>query len=189
MAAETPKYRYRVDAADVILSANPFWFAFAQENGAAELTERSVLGQSLWNFVEGEAVRRLYREIHARVRVSGRRVVLPFRCDSPLLRRHMRLTITREDEGALLYECILVRAEPQRRLAVLDAEQPRSDAFLTICSCCKRALLEPVGWLDVEDIAARLKLFETQRVPRLHHVICPSCTHALREASDNGNAA
>jgi hypothetical protein len=189
MADEIPRYRYRVDASDSLVWVGSLWLAFARENGAAELTEEAVLGRSLWDFVEGKETRELYREIHTRVRSGVPSVVLPFRCDSPSLQRHMRMTITREDAGYLMYESLLVRAVPQRHLGILDSQQPRSRAFLTMCSCCKRGLIEPVGWLNVEEFSARLQLFEAPKVPRLRHTICPACTAALRKTLDNGNAA
>lgn len=189
MATEPPKYRYRVDAADVLVWVDASWLAFAQENGAAELTEEKVLGRSLWEFVAGEDMRRLYMEIHSRVRMSDSPMVFPFRCDSPSLQRHLRAKITPGDAGHLTYENVVVWAAPQRRLSVLEREQPRSKSFLTLCSCCKRALLDPMGWLDLADVAIRLRLFETRRVPSLRHSICPACADALQVAADNGSAA
>jgi len=82
-----------------------------------------------------------------------------------------------------------VRAVPQRNSEILDSRRQRSTATLTICSCCKRALLEPAAWLDLEDVSVRLQLFETQHVPQLRHTVCPQCTDALRNLSGNGNAA
>lgn len=183
------KYRYRVDAADTIVWVDQLWLAFANENGAPDLTEELVLGRPLWDFISGDVTRRLFSEIHRRVRLSHNPVVLPFRCDSPSLRRHLRLTIAEEQAGALIYESVLLRVEPQRYLAALDPEQPRSDCILTMCSCCKRALLEPVGWLELEDVAVRLRIFDRQEVPELRYTICPECGHAVNNSSDDGNAA
>ena len=189
MSAQVPKYRYRVDAADLLVWVDELWLAFARENGAAGLIRESVLGRSLWDFVVGDELCRLYMEIHARVRSSGLPAVLPFRCDSPSLQRHMRLTITRGDQGQLEYESLLVRAVPQRNSELLDSKRQRSTTTLTICSCCKRALLEPDEWLDLEDVSIRLQLFEAPQVPELRHTICPPCADALRNLSDNGSAA
>jgi hypothetical protein len=189
MATQYPTYRYSVDADDVLVWADEWWIAFAQENGASQLVKKSFLGRPLWDFVAGEEICQLYAAIHARVRISGKRVVLPFRCDSPSLQRHMRLTITREDSGQLLYESVLLRALPQRYLGVLDSNLPRSNAFLTLCSCCKQALLEPSGWIDIEDIAVRLKLLESQSVPELRQTICPTCVDTMQNSIDNVNAA
>lgn len=189
MAASRPKYCYRVDTTDRLVWVDAWWLAFAAENGAHELTEQSVLGRSLWDFVDGTEPRRLYEEIHARVRRTSKAIVLPFRCDSPTLQRHMRLTIALGEKGELHYESILLRVEPQRILTILDPQQSRTDAKLTMCSSCKRALLEPVGWLEVEDVSVRLLLFESRRVPQLCYTICPNCAVAMGDSPPNGNAA
>jgi hypothetical protein len=148
-----------------------------------------VLGRPLWDFVAGKESRRWYAEIHARVRRTSQTLVLPFRCDSPTVQRQMRLTITPGERGELHYESVLLRVESQRSVALIDPEQPRANAMLTMCSCCKRALLEPVGWLEVEEISIRLRLFESQHVPQLCYTICPDCANVLRDSPPNGNAA
>ena len=180
LAAKVPRYRYRVDAADVLVWVDELWLAFAKENGAPGLTREMVLGRSLWDFVVGDELCQLYREMHSRVRQSGLPAILPFRCDSPWLQRHMRLTISSEDNGQLAYESLLVSAVPQSNREVLDTWRPRSATTLAICSCCRRALLEPVGWLDLEDASVRLQLFEGHSVPTLRHTICPDCAGTLQ---------
>jgi hypothetical protein len=186
---ESPKYRYRVDRADTLVWVNSWWLAFARENGAAEITEQSVFGRSLWNFVDDPLTRKIYSELHGRIRATRKPVVLPFRCDSPSVRRDMRMTISPEDHGQLLYECVLVRAEPCRRLALFDTQQERADSFLTLCSCCKRALIEPAGWLDIEDAVARLGVFAQESVPQLRHTVCSRCADTLCRMPDDGDAA
>jgi len=189
MVLEAPKYQYWLDASDAVVRVDEQWLAFARENGADELIEALVLGRSIWDFIEGESTRNIYRQIHARVRTDIERVVLPFRCDSPTLQRHMRLTITRGERGELAYESLLVRAVSQRYLSVLDHTKKRTSAVLTMCTNCKRCLLESVGWIGVEDISARLRLFDSPEVPKLRHTVCPQCASALQFHPDNGNAA
>ncbi len=178
MVTATPIYRYRVDAADALIWVDDLWLAFARENGAADLTEQAVLGRTLWEFIMGEETRHLYRAIHARVRTHVKSVVLPFRCDSPTLQRHMRLTITRETMGHLRYDSMLVRVVPQDEQPLLNPRRPRSLSVVTMCSCCKRALLESAGWLEAEDFTARLGLFNCEKVPQIRHTLCPDCIHA-----------
>jgi hypothetical protein len=67
------------------------------------------------------------------------------------------------------------RVEPTEWFKMLDPLVPRSHALLTLCNCCKRALVEPCGWLEIEDAVARLHLLEEERVPRLRHAVCPDC--------------
>lgn len=189
MAPETQYYRYRVNADDQLVGVDALWLAFARENGAADLTQLSVLGRSLWDFVEGEAIRAVYSDIHARVRSGGKSAAFYFRCDSPLLKRHMRMTISPGEAGQLIYESQVVWTEPQRNLALLDADQPRSKSFLTICSCCKKAMLEPVGWQDIESVSRSLGILEMGKVPQLRHTICPVCSDTLSNSIVNSDVA
>ncbi|QEG34809.1 hypothetical protein [Bythopirellula goksoeyrii] len=189
MAAEIPRYRYRVDRDDLLIWVDSHWLGFAKENGATELTQEYVIGRSLWNFVGGESVCALYQQVHSRVRSNNKPVVLPFRCDTPTLIRHMRMIIHPEEGGQILYESLLTKTESQPYLGILDMSRPRSNRILTLCSCCKRALLEPVGWLAAEDVSARLKLFDAERFPIMRETICPKCAESMANGLDNGNAA
>ncbi|TWT82816.1 hypothetical protein CA13_42790 [Planctomycetes bacterium CA13] len=175
-----PVYQYSVDEADIIIRVNDWWIAFAKENNAAVLDEPSVVGHAVWDFIADEPTRMLYKEIHEQVRKSGIPITVPFRCDSPTLKRFMQLTIGKNPRGQLLYESSLIRAVPQARCAVLDSQQKRSNAFLTMCSFCKRSLVEPSGWLEMENISLKLRQYERQTVPELRYTVCPVCVNQLR---------
>ncbi|WP_040767103.1 hypothetical protein [Novipirellula maiorica] len=168
-------YRYRVDASDMIVAVDQWWIAFARENNTTDLDEDSVVGKSLWDFISDYPTQRLYQEIHRFVRMTGNPITVPFRCDSPTLRRYMQLTIRRLETQELGYESVLLRAVPSRRLAILDPTEERSAAFLTMCSFCKRSLVEPSGWLEIENIAIKLRLYRKQTVPEIRYTVCPDC--------------
>jgi hypothetical protein len=161
-----PLYRYCLNASDVI----------ARENGASELTRPAVVGQVLWRFITDEPTRALYREIHAHVRSAGSRITVPFRCDSPTLQRHMELTIDSRPDHQLCYECSIIRVVPQDYQGVLDSKRKRSRDFLTMCSFCKRSLIEPSGWLELTDISFALRLYRRESFPQLRYTVCPECT-------------
>ena len=187
--SETCKYRYRLDANDVLVEVDARWLAFARENGAMGLNRDAVLGRSIWEFIKGETVIAIYKAIHERVRRDADSAVFPFRCDSPNLRRYMRMTITPGRHGELLYETVMERAIPQRPLAMLDAQRPRSAQSLDVCSCCKRAMLEGIGWLDLEDVSFRLGLLEAASVPEVRHALCPRCANAIHNSSNGSDVA
>jgi hypothetical protein len=178
MVAPSHKYVYAINEWDVISDVDPAWLAFASENGAAELTRPYVIGRSLWEFIEGKETQQLYASIIQRVRTETPRVVIPFRCDSPTLRRYMRLTISRQPSRVIRFESFIDRVEPRGYLRLLDSHTRRTQQQLTLCSCCKRALIEPSGWMDIEDAAAYLHLFEQSAAPQLRQIICPACASA-----------
>src|SRR6056297_1489890 len=159
MVASIPQiYRYRLDRSDVIDFVDSWWLAFATENGADELNETFVVGRPIWDFIGDEPTRSLYREVYQHVRSTGQPIDIPFRCDSPTLRRYMQLTVRREKDDRLLLESKMIRTASQQGLRVLSRSARRSSSFLTMCSFCKRSLIEPAGWLEMQDIALRLKL-------------------------------
>jgi hypothetical protein len=51
---------------------------------------------------------------------------------------------------------------------------------LTMCSFCKRSLIEPSGWLEMEDISLRLKMDDQPSVPELRYTVCPDCSSRYR---------
>lgn len=189
MQSTTATYRYRVDADDRLVWVDAWWLAFAAENGAAELTETAVLGRRLWDYVADDTTSALYHQIHDRVRQSGGPIVLSCRCDSPTLRRQMRLSLTRCEAGQIDYESVLLKAEPVAYLAALDPRADRSKEVLILCSCCKQVLVESTGWLALEEAAARLRLFDQPSGPRLRYAVCPACAKVARKANGNGDVA
>lgn len=189
MRPDLPTFRYRVDAANRLAWIDPWWLAFAQENGATELTEASVIGRTLWDFLADDLTKSLYREVHARIRTTGKAAVIPFRCDSPTLKRNMRLVITPLPLGQLGYESTLVSVEPIARQQILDPGVRRSSDQVTMCSCCKRCLIESHGWLEPEDVMRLAVVLQKQRVPCIRYAICPDCAGVLSESPKNGSAA
>lgn len=170
-----PVYSYQVDADDRITSVNADWLAFAAENNARDLQESNVLGHSLWEYVAGDDTIRLYQSVLARIRRTRCSVVLPFRCDSPTLQRHMRMTILPEASAGIRFDCVIEKVRPTPVMSLLDSGQPRSRDHLDMCSCCKRIDIPPLGWLEVSEVVGRLNLFEIEQVPRLHQTVCQQC--------------
>ena len=177
------RYQYRVDQHDRIAWVNSWWLAFAQENGAGQLTEQQVIGRLLWDFIADDETCKLYRSLHGRLRGRDETVVIPFRCDSPTLQRQMRLKVSgNSGDNSLTYEGDVVQAKPREYLAVLDSSKPRTLPCLWMCSCCKHVLLEPQGWLEVKDLSDRLQLNRRDRLPRCRQTLCPHCRKVLNES-------
>ena len=176
VATDRQRFQYRIDHNDNIVWVNSWWLAFARENDAVELADPAFLGQSLWDSIADEQTLELYQEIHTHVRGNDQTRVVPFRCDSPTVRREMQLFITgSSDNDDLLYEGRMLRATPTRYSPMLDVRRPRLDAFLSICSCCKRVLLESHGWLAVDEVCEKLRLDVKEKLPSWRQTLCQQC--------------
>ena len=186
MIFSTPnRYQYTIDSDDKMTSVSTLWLAFARENGAPELTRDFVIGKELWTFVDGEMTKLLYQELVRNVRERDTEIVIPFRCDSPSVRRDMRLEVKQIGQGSIRFDGVLMSAEPRSYLPILDRRVPRISDYVTICSCCKLALVETVGWLNLEEAVVHLKCLEGDSEPRLQYSLCPECTFKLASFGTN----
>ena len=92
MTDEETNFVQRIDATDNICYVNTAWCRFAEENGCPDLPQQ-VIGTPLWNWIAGKETKHILRQLLAKVRSTQSSIELPFRCDSPAIRRFLRLQI------------------------------------------------------------------------------------------------
>jgi hypothetical protein len=169
-----------IDDEDRLVRVDKGFYRFAADNGWA--ASDSSLGRSLWDFVAGEEMRKLQRMLVRRVRGEAGDVELPFRCDSPGARREMDIHIAPSSAGTLVQFKARLRSEESREFQpLLDPEAIRADETIEMCGWCDRFR---VGgeWVEVEEAATRLKLFQRSELPAISHEVCPDCTEMLLAA-------
>jgi hypothetical protein len=172
---------YAIDEQDHLIRANEGYYRFAEENGWKEAS--TSLGRSLWDYVAGDEMRKLQRMLVRRIRDEVGSVELPFRCDGPDVRREMDIRIVARPGGrAVLFSARLRSEEPREELQpVLDPLAPRSSDTLTMCGWCDRFEVDG-EWVEVEEAARQLELFNRPELPGLSHGICPECNEMLLAA-------
>jgi len=172
---------YRIDPVDRVVSVDAGWIAFAEANRAPGLPQRTI-GRSIWMFVSNPTVRELYRSVFRRVRTSQQRVDVPFRCDSPEVRRFMTLAVCPADaqRGTLDCQVTLLREESQPAAARalyeamgVGASEWHVVGALTVCSWCKR--VEVDGWCEIDEALERRPALLTEPVQPITHGVCESC--------------
>lgn len=179
-------YTYRIDADNIITDLSEEWLTFARENEAPELTRERVLGRRLWDFVADVETRHLYELVFRKVRDQWAIVTIPFRCDSPTVRRFMLLTISPLVRANLRLQGVLVHTESRPANPLLGRTTPRAeDELLLICSWCRRVEVHE-EWIEADEAVRRLDLFQSSTLPRLTHGICEDCMQtALQELGDD----
>ena len=170
-----PLVTYTLNADDLIASTGADWAAFAQENGARELTEESVVGRSLWDFISDDGTRQVYKSIFRRVRLGGGPCLFPIRCDSPTMWRRVMMRVSKPSNDLIALECSLIDSRTRRLLQLLDVSSHRDENRLTLCSFCLKGLVEPLGWIEIEDAAKCLRLLEQTTAPQVVYAVCPTC--------------
>lgn len=177
---ESDSLIYVIDEHDRLVRVDGGFYSFAAENEWSD--SDSTLGRSLWDFVSGEEMRKLQRMLVRRVRGEAGSVELPFRCDSPDLRREMDIEIAPSSAGTLVQFKTRLRSEEAREFQLLlDPEARRSEALIEMCGWCDRFWVDD-AWVEVEEAAARLKLFQRSEPPAISHGVCPACTEMLMAA-------
>ena len=171
---------YVIDDQDRLVRVDQGFYRFAEENGW--IGSDSSLGRSLWDFVAGEEMKKLQRMLVRRVRGEVGTVELPFRCDGPGVRREMEIRISSSSAGRLVQFKARARSQEFREFQpLLDPEAERGDHLVEMCGWCDRFLVDG-QWVEVEEAARRLKLFQRSVPPAISHGVCPDCTEMLLAA-------
>jgi len=177
----TRSLSYAIDEHDHLIKVDRGYYSFAEENGWAEAG--GSLGRSLWDYVAGSEVRKLQRLLIRRIRDAVGDVELPFRCDGPDVRRRMSIRIVARPGGRVVLFSARLRSEEARDLhqLLLDPRILRNEETLEMCSWCDRFQVDG-EWVEVEEAARRLELFDRDELPALSHGICPDCNQLLLAA-------
>ncbi|HCE46896.1 MAG TPA: hypothetical protein DET40_25390 [Lentisphaeria bacterium] len=164
---------YLVNERDDICFVNGKYEEFAAANAGNAAASKSVLHQSLWNFVTDITTQELYRSALRKVR-EGNRLRFKFRCDSPDCRRmlEMNMQVVRNREVEFRIRTISEKKRPVQ--ALWDPLAIRSKDLLRVCSWCKKIQVGD-DWMEVEKAVTRLSLFERSVLPSVSHGICDQC--------------
>jgi len=178
--------RYAIDADDKICFVDEAWGRFAQANDGSELAQPAIIGQALWNHISDETTRKLYQQIVARVR-KGQVARFRLRCDGPKFRRLLEMTIRPALNGSVEFETGIVQIDDRAPLALLSRDTPRSSDLLRVCAWCTRVDVSAGAndWVEVEEAADRLRLFELEKAPQLTHGICEVCLESMTKTIEN----
>jgi len=114
------------------------WDQFAQENDGEDVASSSVLGRSIWAFITGDPARMWVETLFQLAAVTGKMVERPYRCDSPDLKRFMRMRIVPEGVGTLRIEHELLYTEKQQRTVIIRPARNLRASGLMRCSVCGR---------------------------------------------------
>ncbi|MEK7322097.1 MAG: hypothetical protein AABZ84_03345 [Pseudomonadota bacterium] len=174
------KFIHVVDGEDRIIAVNPAWSEFADENASPALAA-AVIGRPLWEHICDSDTLHLYQVLLERARKGTRPARVPFRCDSPALRRFMVMELVLQEDGLVRFTSWVDRQEARPFMALLDPAQARDEALLKMCGWCKKIESADDEWLEVETAVARLGLFDAVTVPRLTHTMCQACYARLYE--------
>ncbi len=174
---------YILDEKDRILSFNEAFRVFAQENDASSLLPK-VVGSNLWDHIAGLEVREMYRLLLNQVRLKGRSIRIPYRCDAPWMLRDLELELEPLPGGLVRIRSRTRRLELRQALALLDPRTERDPTrLLLVCSWCKR-IQDGSVWVEPEAYLQAHRLLTAQVMPQISHGMCSDCRTRVFAALD-----
>ncbi|OYP35174.1 hypothetical protein [Rhodopirellula sp. MGV] len=171
-----PTVRYAIDKHDRLLDVNEEWGEFANSNEAGTtLHPDSVIGKPLWNYIRDPSLQSIYRRLLCLVRDSGKPVEFPFRCDSPLFRRYMCMTILTREDGNVLFisqtQRVVKRTEQEIRLTrAFQGFQP-----IRQCSMCNLFKIRDGEWAEADVLVLESKVLAADQPATVIWGICEHC--------------
>jgi hypothetical protein len=158
------------------------------DDAPATLDPDALIGRNLFDFIQGNAVKDLYREILAQLRTHpDSSAELLYRCDSPGMMREYRLTIAAvaapEDGPCFLFASHPINRMQRPKLPLFAYQRfaglnPDPDLpLVAICSFCHRVRSkhdnerDDSAWIEPEQY---YQAGGSSRV-QLSHGVCPSC--------------
>lgn len=178
--------RYRIDGEDRLVFCNDEWDRFAAENDAPALAGAVICGRPLWDFIANAEVRHIHEALLKRVRLRQPVLSVPFRCDSPVQRRHMQMRIVRLPDNHVEFRCRTLQIE-NREPVYVHYGTDEGAAALRMCSWCNRMNIGRDAWDEIENAVARLGLLADTSPAPITHTICEHCL-ALLEQEDGADA-
>jgi hypothetical protein len=167
---------FLLNAQDEIIAVGEHWDAFAIENGAAELCGNAVIGKPLLDFVSGNVTRRFVHQLLQTVRANQRDLALDYRCDAPLQRRYMRMSISQIDGNLHFLHSVLKIEDRKQPLNFIKAPQRTKETKIR-CSICN---LVRVGdeWMEPETLLQGDSSGEMMVI----YGVCQSCQQKLQSS-------
>ncbi len=159
------------------------WLDFGAENDHARPAE-AFLKRIFRDFIHDAETRYFYQILVQKERGGAAPITLPFRCDSPNLRRFMALRIgLLPDAGRRQgqFQGPGAASGALRAAAFVGCGDTATDDLIKVCGWCKQVACERGRtWLEPEEAVVRLGLFEAPAAPTITHGICPACSGRLR---------
>ncbi len=161
---------YIINSEFRFIYCNPAWDRFASENGAPELTGRSVLGLSFWDFTPPE-LRSFFARSLEYVHHTGDLWQHTYENSSPQKHRIYEMRIRRlTSPERFLFENVLVVEHEHEYEKQGNTQYAKNGGSITMCSHCRytRRLGEPTVW---DFVPSHLQ----GKMLNVVHRLCPLC--------------
>ena len=131
---------YLIDGEDKILDIFGPWKQFSDQNGGT-INSVDVCGKSIWEFISGDITRMWLEVVFQKARLLNQTIEKPYRCDSPNIKRYMKMRVVPEGNQAIRVENILIstesRSQPVHIMHFDNSEKKSYHLRCSMCGCIK----------------------------------------------------
>lgn len=154
---------YIIDKDNKIIWTNLEWDIFLKNNdGSQSVNSNNILGENIFKYIISDETRMFYDIIFNYVRISGNKKILDFRCDSPDLKRYMRMILEPHENKKIKISCELIKTEHQSKKYFFY----NIFSLYKKCSVCGKVSLNNKEWMEPS--------IEKNRINAVYS-ICDSC--------------
>lgn len=170
----SPTTTYWLDQDENIISISNNWEDFAVENGSTCLGAEEVIGKPISKFISRDPTRMWFNTLLQLSKISQTPVEREYRCDSPEIKRFMKMKITPEKEGQFRVDHILLKVEEQPYQIFINPAQENSlKPINKRCSICGR-IFENGSWEEPDQIGS-----EDRNSFQVIYTVCPDCRKTI----------
>jgi hypothetical protein len=171
------------------------WQAADHVADSVDLIPVSTIGLCLFDGIVGAEVKAASRAMHDAVWTGRRtRTAFEYRCDGPMVERHMRMSMSAVTEHdvvvAILYQSQILHEIPRLPLSMFaknrlasDTSEFSDDQFLYLCSYC-HDVAWPIGVGQHDREWIRPEQYYVKGGPSefiVSHGVCPACFERVVE--------
>ncbi|MGC8925272.1 MAG: hypothetical protein ACP5LO_04500 [Calditerrivibrio sp.] len=161
---------YLLDRNLNIIDLHPNWDLFVYENsGDKKFLKSSILGRNIFEFIKGDSVRMWFESLITLVKFSNRSITRNYSCDSPDVKRFMKMRITPQEGGQIKFDHYIISLTKIPIKAKMHFYN-NAENIITRCSVCNRFLYHE-KWQEIELVA---NLIDLSRVS-IVDIVCGDC--------------
>lgn len=171
---------YWLDNKKRIAYVSTFWDEFAVENEGKNVISSKVIGKSIWEFIDSDTTKMWLDTLLRFSETTKKEIERPYRCDSPDLKRYMKMKVVVEGSNILRLEHTVLKTE--KRINSIKIFHRSSsgiaseNSFKVRCSVCGR-IKDNEEWKEIENISDQKKQYT------VIYSVCEHCRSMISSAA------
>ncbi len=148
---------YLINSENLIVELNQEWDEFASENNGGDLSCTEVIGRPLMDFVSGKSTKQYWENIFNKARSDNQATTLEYRCDSPSVKRWMRMEILPLVDGNLRISNDTLSTKERPYPIHFERMSQRGKHTFIRCSLCNKLKIKDI-WIEPDEFAAKHRI-------------------------------